>query len=379
MAVVSALVDLNPFVPAAVSPGDPRAQLGVAMLEFAYRNGRVFPATRAKAVAALDRSALADEPFLLAAVDAAAHGDEARAEALLLEARHRNPRNRMARLLLLDRFLRTGRSDAAGAELAVLSQLIPGAAEALAPELGRMARDPRSAGGLARILRHDAGIRAGVLSSLASSSATDPDAVLQLARASGAATPGTAQDWQAILLRRLADHGEFARAYALWKGFVGGPAAAASGGVYDGRFARMPGPPPFNWDLASGAEGTADRGPGPALQVDYYGRSALALARELVLLKPGGYRLVMRVSGAAKGEGTQLVWSVSCAPGDAALVQLPLTNVASAPRLVSAGFTVPASGCAAQWVKLDGRPGDVAAEQNASIADLQIVPAGGAR
>jgi hypothetical protein len=36
---------------------------------------------------------------------------------------------------------------------------------------------------------------------------------------------------------------------------------------------------------------------------------------------------------------------------------------------------VPANGCGAQWLRLEGVAGDVAAEQDAHIADLQVVRA----
>src|SRR5439155_24346006 len=99
------------------------------------------------------------EPFLVAGIAADAAHEEGRAEALLAEARRRNPRGRFTRLLLLDLYLRHGRSEAAGAELAALSRPIPEAGGALVPELSRLPPDPKTRPGLAKMLRQNPDIR----------------------------------------------------------------------------------------------------------------------------------------------------------------------------------------------------------------------------
>lgn len=370
---VNALARDNPFLVARIAPSDPRTAMSLAMTEFAIRNGRVGPAAEQDARAALGRAALSDEPFLLDGVAAAAAHDEARSERLLAEARRRNPRGRFTRLLLLDLYLRQGRAEEAGMELAALGRLIPDSAGALVPELSRLARDPKTRAGAARMLRRNPEIRDLTLASLAGSS--DPDVVLALAAASGSGgDPAQPPQWQSVLLGRLIAAGNVERAYQLWRSATRLPGADTSKGIYDAAFAGAPGAPPFNWELTSDSEGVAERAHG-TLQVDYYGRAERMLARQLLILKPGAYRLQMRAEGAAKGQGTKLVWSVACTDGKTPLVQLPLTEVASAPRRLAASFTVPA-GCRAQWLRLDGTPGDVAAEQNATLSNLQIVPAG---
>jgi hypothetical protein len=372
--VVNALTRENPFLVARIAPSDPRTAMALAMTEFALRNGRVGAGAERDARAALGRAALADEPFLLDAVAAAVAHDDARSERLLTEARRRNPRGRFTRLLLLNLYLRQGRAEEAGIELAALGRLIPDSAGALVPELSRLARDPKTRPGAARMLRRNPELRDLTLASLAGSA--DPNLVLALAAASGSGgDPAHPPQWQSVLLGRLIAAGDVERAYQLWRSATHLAGSETSKGLYDAGFAGAPGAPPFNWELTTDSEGVAERTHG-SLQVDYYGRAERMLARQLLILKPGTYRLQMRAEGAAKGQGTKLVWSVICTDGKAPLVQLPLTEVDSAPRRLSASFTVPA-GCRAQWLRLDGAPGDVAAEQAATLSNLEIVPAAG--
>jgi hypothetical protein len=373
-AVVNYYVPRNVFVAARVAPGDPRAAMRLAMYEFEQRNGRVEEADRQRALAALARSALADEPFLLAAVTAATRHDEAREEALLTESRRRNPRSRYTRLLLLDLYFRHARSAEAGAELAVLSRLIPGAGGALVPELSRLARDPKTRPGLAEMLRRNPDIRDLTLANLAARET--PELVVSLAGEAGSgADPTHPPHWQSVLLVRLIDAGDIDGAYRLWLAATRVPGDPAMKAIYDPDFAGAPGAAPFNWELSSDGDGTAERARG-GLQVDYYGRSSKALARQLLILKPGAYKLQLRAEGAAKGDGTRLVWSIACVGGKDPLVRVPLTDIGTAPKMLGASFAVPA-GCRAQWLVLQGEPGDVPSEQNATISNLRLVPAGG--
>jgi len=374
MAAVDAVVRRNPFLAAAVAPEHPRVKMALARAEFDIRQGRVSPAARQDAIDALRRSALAEDPFLLAGVQSIADGNPKRGEALLEEARRRNPRSRLTRLLLLDRYLRAGRVDLAGGEMTALIQLVPAAGTVLAPGLAGMARDPKLAEGTATMLARSPQMRDAVLVQLASTNA-DPDLILRIAARGTPSPPGA--DWQRILSARLVAQGEVVKAYGLWKRFAGASAPAEGKGLYDPRFQGLPGGPPFGWDLAAGGEAAAERAPGGSLQVDYYGRTPVQLARQLTMLKPGAYRLQMRVEGDAKGEGSRLTWNVTCLASKASLLQIPLVGIDSSPRGLGGSFTVPASGCAAQYVSLDGSPGDVPAEQTVTIGALELRPAGG--
>jgi hypothetical protein len=368
--IVDAEVDDRPDLAATVAPDHPRVRIALAMAYFDAQGGRVPDAFRRDAMDALAEAPLADQPYLLAGVDALVHGDNAKGERLLEEARRRNPRLRMARLLLLDRYLRDGRIPQAVAEIKALDNLVEGASVALTAALAQMTQDPSTAPKMVPLLRRLPKLQEAVLESLVASGA-DESAVLNVAgptvRSDGS------EPWKAALLSRLVKQGALAPAWDLWKSFTGYREGPGGKGIYDPGFAGLPGPAPFNWDLTSTSAGTAERGRSRNLQVNYYGRDNGELARQLLVLRPGRYTLSFKASGDAAGEGSRLVWTIGCAPGDVQLLQLPLTGVAAASRDFTAIFTVPASGCAGQWLKLVGIAGDIGATQSAAIGGLSIV------
>jgi hypothetical protein len=370
---VDALVRRNPLAAAAIAPDHPQVRVGLAMLEFRLRGGALTEEGRRSALAALAQSPLIEEPFLFAGVDALAAGDEKTGETLLTEARRRDPRSRTARLLLLDRYLRTNRAREAGVELAALNRLISRAAEALVPELARMARDPQTRTPLLGMLRETPAIQEAVLARLASDGA-DVDLILRIAEGSPASASGVPA-WQPLLLAKLVEKGEVAQAHQLWRRFASIGSAADSTGPYDGRFQGKPGSPPFNWQLSAGTAGVAERTPTPSLQVEYYGRDRADLATQLLMLRPGRYQLTFRAEGDAPGEGSKLAWMLTChGGGNAQLLEAPLIRITSRPQVVAAKFAVPPTNCAAQWLKLVGRPAEFPSAQSVAISELQIRP-----
>ena len=68
---------------------------------------------------------LAPEPFLIKGALAQVQGKQEHAEQLFTAARARDPRSVAARYFLADRYLRSGRTGQALAEIAALSQLFP--------------------------------------------------------------------------------------------------------------------------------------------------------------------------------------------------------------------------------------------------------------
>jgi hypothetical protein len=236
-----------------------------------------------------------------------------------------------------------------------------------------MVREPRTGTALLKVLAHEPELQQSVLAHLALSGA-DPDLILGIA-ASSPATAGSPEGlhWQRALLSRLVEQGDLQRAHRLWRSFAGLAPSDGGKGVHDGDFRGAPGAPPFNWQFSTGAAGVAERIGTPALQVDYYGRENVGLATQLLMLKPGRYRLQFRAEGDASGEGSQMLWTVTCTGSKAELLSLPLRDVNFSPRTLSGVFTVPA-GCAGQWLKLNGTAGEFPKGQNVTISQLQIVP-----
>jgi hypothetical protein len=368
--VVGVFVQDNPFIAARADPGHPRVRLELALDDFEVRGGRVRPADQEAALHALGDAPLATEPFFLAGVAALAHGDNEDGDRLLSEARRRDPRFRMARLLLLDRYLIEGRTAEAVSEMAALNRLIGGAEQVITPELARLALDPRTSASLIPMLRREPQLQEAILERLADSGAK-PELIVQIA-SDGGTLRGGERLWQDKMLSNMVKAGDLGPALLLWRRFAGIGENGETKGLYDGRFQGLPGPRPFNWDLSNGPAGVADRVRNIGLQVDYYGRQDGELASQLLMLAPGRYRMQFEADGDATGQNSRLVWMISCQSG-LSLLQWPVTGVASSPRRFSTSFAIPA-GCPAQWLKLHGSSGDVAADQSANFKNMAIMP-----
>lgn len=371
-AAVEAFGRRAPQAAARFDPDDPRLPLAAAMIEFRTKAGAVSPATARAATAALADAPLAEEPFLLAGLSALIAERPAEAAPLLEEARRRNPRSRVTRLLLLDRYIRTGDVERAAAEISVLGRLMPAVNRVLVPELAKFATRSDSGPIVARVLRSDPGLQDRVLEHLAANGAS-PETVLRLAPVDlPPSGPGNTPGWQARLLQGLVDRGEFARARSLWARFAGLGEEALGQGVYDPRFQGRPGPAPFNWAFSGGSAGAADPAKGGGLQVEYYGRQGAELASQLLMLPPGRYRVAFRASGNTPGTESAVSWRIACHPAGAAIASVPIHKLTYTPRLISGDFTVPRGACPAQWLRLTGTPSEFPAAHSVTITDFDI-------
>ena len=374
-AAVEAFASRNPDAAARFAPGDPRVPMAKAMRQFRQKAGAIEPATARAATVALADAPLAEEPFLIAGLAALMAQRPTEAAPLLAEAQRRNPRSRVARLLLLDHYFRTGQVEPAIAEISALGRLIPEANRVLVPELAKFASRPDSAPALAEMLRTDPEMRTRVLDHLANLG-TAPAAVMGLATASGRIVPGQTDPWQQRLLQGLVDGNDFTGARALWSRFAGVDQQAIRGGIYDPRFQRLPGPPPFNWSFAGSAAGVGEPTKAGGLQVEYYGRVDAELASQLLSLAPGRYRIASRASGHTPGQSSSVSWRLSCHPGGAEIASLPIAKLTYTPAVRSGSFSVPASGCPTQWLRLIGAPSEFPAANSITLSDLQLSKAG---
>ncbi len=370
-ATLEALSRANPIIAAKLAPDDPRVAIGFANLEFRARQGVMSPTATKAAVDALQRAPLAPDPFFFAGLEKLVRGDHSAALPLVSEARRRNPRSRMARLIYLDQVLRAGRVRETTTEIAVISRLIPETSRVLVPELAKYARDPRTAPALIQALRPDPPLREGVLEHLASTG-TDPAIVMRLA-ASAPAAPATRGTpvWQSRMLGSLIDKGEVGRARTLWSSLAGVEPSALREGVYDGAFRGAPGPAPFNWRFEQSSAGVAEPTKAPALQVEYYGRADAELASQLLQLGPGRHLLSLTASGDVPASGGSVAWTLTCLRSKTPIATLPIKGIASAPKRLTLAFTVPAN-CPAQWLRLNGTSAEFPAAHSVTLADLQI-------
>ena len=305
-----------------------------------------------------ERSPLAVEPFLIHGAVAQMKGDDAKAEKLFEEARNRDPRSEAARYFLADRYLRSGRTAEALPEMAIFSRLVPTATERFAPALANYARTPGTVPQMRRFFRTSPEFEPIILSQLAADP-SNADLILSLASASG-----TQQPWQGQLVQALVDQRQYAKARAVW-GKVGG-VSTSSNTIFNPAFEDSPAPPPFNW-VFSISGGVAEPAGNGRLQVIYYGRQDVVLARQLVLLAPGPYILRMQVNG-QPGDGSAVSWAVTCLSTNSAILSLPLRQ---AERTAEATFAVPAD-CPAQRLELVGSAGEFPQTIDFTIGNLEL-------
>lgn len=329
----------------------------------ARRGEGLSPATVRQVEEIAERSPLAAEPFLINGAVAQARGDEVRAERLFEEARSRDPRSEAARYFLADRYLRSGRTAAALSEMAVFAKLVPTALVQFAPALAQFAHTPGVVPQMRHFFQSSPEFEPLVLSHLAAD-VRNADLILALASSGGRQQP-----WQAQIVGALVEQGQFERAHAVWKKIAGIKGSAA--GIFNPQFENIDAPPPFNWTFATSG-GVAEPDANGRLQVIYYGREDAGLARQLLLLGPGQYRLGMEVNG-QPGDGSAVAWSTTCLPGKQVIFNLPLKH---GQRAIAGAFVVPQR-CPAQLLELIGSIGEFPQSIDFTIGKLQLIKAAG--
>lgn len=361
-------------VAAGVAGDSPEIVFALAEPRYAAPGNAIPDAVYRQLAAAFTVDPLADDPFLYFARQRIQAGDRDMAIRLLEEARRRNPRNRAVRILLVEQYVRSQNLDGVSAEIGVLSRLMPAAGGQLALAVARLMQDPAIRPAIVRTLAGDP-LFDDVLVVLVRQG-QDADLIMQLAQAQARLAPPRPgpNRWQPMLLERLVGARQYGRARELWAAFAGVQAPPER--VYDEQFAGRPGGPPFNWAFRASELGSAELARGGGLEVDYFGRASGALARQLIMLRPGRYRLVFQADGSANGQGSRLAWRVSCDGAGSPLAEIPLTRVETARRAFAAAFEVPTANCDAQWLSLEGIAAEFPTTQSAHIAAVAITPLG---
>lgn len=369
-AAVIQYAETNPHVAARIWPSHPASELWLGLTEIGLSARHRTPVAASTFELVWDgarKSPLAPEPFLVRGVQAQLAGEQKAAEEAFAAAKLRDGRSIPARYFLAEQYFRGG--DAAGGlrEIAVLARMVPNGVTSLAPFIATYAKDPRNRTQLQTLFKSDPTLEQAALSTLAS----DPrnsELVLALA------TPSpTVPQWLGVLVPALVNARQYDEAYRVWARTAHVP--AAGGTVFDAGFAGSDAPPPFNWSLTSSTLGLTERQPGGRLHAIFYGQEDGVLARQLLLLKPGRYRLSMRVSG-EPSRASALSWTLTCADSKAQLVSLALSD----PKKAGSGvtFDVPAN-CAAQALELAASAPEVAQQADVTISDLRLArePSGG--
>lgn len=354
----------HPELAARLWPSHPSVLTDKALLEIAKaasRGQKVSRATRADIRRIASRAPLSPDPYVIEGAIAETEGRGEAAERLLLAARDRDPRSRSARFLLADRFLRTGRIAAGLIEMQALVILQSQGGGAFSPALAAYARTPGAVPQLRAFFAKYPHAEAGILSLLANDAA---NADLVMALASDRRSPNP--DWRGILVSALAAEGQYSRAYSTWSELSG---VRPARGLFNPGFATSAAPPPFNWQFPQSSEGVAEPDGKGGLDILYYGRAKAVLASQLLLLPAGRYRIAATVGG-ADGEDA-MHWTVRCARDQKPLADLPLRAGAH-----SATFSVPEE-CEAQWLELNGQPGETPRTSELNLKGLRLVKESG--
>lgn len=187
-------------------------------------------------------------------------------------------------------------------------------------------------------------------------------------------------DRLSLAMMRLVQAKRADLAYNLYRAVARRPGPPAF--LRDGDFRHVGAFAPFDWMLTQSDElvatpGTNDAG-ASVLQLSNRGGRPGVLARQLLLLPAGRYRLTFAVGDVA-GEGMDRPrMQVTCADAASTLSDTLFPVAPAAGRDVRADFAVPSQGCAAQWLTVQaGNPVDAIANQE-WVGDIAITAMGGA-
>lgn len=366
-AFVAAYASRDPAKAAAVWSGHPAVIFAAGLDEvgrMAAAGKPVNNATVDRLLAASIKAPLAPEPFLVRGVQAQVAGDQALAERAFLEARRRDPRSVAAHYFLADIYVRTGQTRRGLGEITALARLVPQSLQGVAPHLAAFARSPGGAAEAKAMLRNHPELEPLLLDALASDAANDRLIMYLWNGGEGESARG----WQERLLNSLVAAGRYGEARTAWLRFS--PRSPQAGELVDPGFVAHA-LPPFGWTLSSGPAGLAEPEGGGRLHILYYGRDDIILASQMLMLKPGSYRLSMRVGGVSPA-AKSLAWAIRCLPSSNELAVIGLANAGKGGAL-TATFAVPPSGCAAQRFELRGTAPELPEQADVTIAELRLL------
>jgi hypothetical protein len=182
------------------------------------------------------------------------------------------------------------------------------------------------------------------------------------------------------LVAYYGDRREFGAAWRIYQVLKNAP-RAQPGTLRNGGFEGPNRVPPFDWRLESATEMGAEPRPVPApgAGTGLYAYAATGttgvVARQLLLLGPGGYTLGALGGLTAAARPERMTWKIACAstPATALTAQSALPS-GSAGGPVQARFQVPASGCEAQWLLLEIAAGSSEGNAEAWVDSVRISP-----
>lgn len=189
--------------------------------------------------------------------------------------------------------------------------------------------------------------------------------------------PVTDQEARPFILRLLMED-DYELARQVWQPMAKQDAARAL--VYDGGFEGLPGPQPLNWEAmpvigAYSGWRRSDGVPTGHLLLRHDGYSdTRALVRQLIYLKPGMYGMSLKMTVQDIVADERFSLDVHCVSG----VQIGTMSLRGRPGRIETSrgrFTVPDTGCPAQWLYFLPQSSERREMVDVQIDDLEIHPA----
>lgn len=314
-------------------------------------------ATLALARDAAKRDPLTGDPYFLHGAARNLAGDPRAAARLVDLSVRRDPRFIPARFWRIGFAAQRGRvADATDAAVRVI-EISPASREQTIPLVVRLTLSPDSWPRIRRALTTPTGatwresyfnqlVAAGVEPSIVFSA-------IDVVRETSGKPPGVRE--QEALLSSMVQKGDIERAYTAWLGWLPPEALSKVAYLYDGRFGGAPGAKPFNWLLTSSGDGAAVIDKQHGLRIDYTANQPVQLARQVILMTPGRYRLTsvgLLDQPMSQDAEVPLLWQIVCLPKRQAIatLRLPDATIAKGSTMI---FDVP-PGCTAQQLSLEG-------------------------
>lgn len=350
------------------------AALSLAAGELA-RQGK-YVAADGMARRALERSTLRSDALRVLAFSTAAEGRVDAAEPLMARAAWINPRDGQAQDWLFQRALarREYRKALLRADLLMRRSLA--ARTPVAFSLAGLLDNDQARVALVERLALDPSWR-GTFLTVAIRVGAEPDiaALFQALRR----TPAPVTDEEATpFFRRLVAERRYREAKTWFDALVATPESRRAL-VYDGAFAGSPGPAPLNWQVIAGLGGNArwtwdNDVPIGSLLVSHDGFSSSGpMVRQLILLPPGAYEVAARTRVDDPVADRRFTLQVACAVGET-LVSAPLPGVPGTWTPSHRAFSVPTTGCEAQWLQIAPVTVDRREMAEMSIDDIVVRP-----
>jgi len=362
------LAESDPLMALAWRAHAPAALDEVAERELSKGKEAKLDTARASAQAALAAAPLDERALAVLGGIAEREGDQQRAELLMRMAGARTGRDRGVQAWLFDHEVRRHDYAQALPYADAILRVEPALQSQLLPVLAAFTVEPAAFAALTDFLAAEPPWRPWLLSELSRRLANRARLTALYDALKATPAPPSNAELQPYLARLVGD-GAFALARATWRQTL--PKAMRRDDVllFNGDFALPIDGMPFNWVLTpiDGADiaivPSPSDPPQNALQVEFSGgRVNFANVRQLLMLKPGAYRLSGMMRSEQLDNPRGLRWRIFCAGGgEADLGQTQSISGTVGWTDLSTGLQVPESGCAAQWIQLE-LPARIASE-----------------